>query len=423
MKLYKEHYRSLLQIGIPIMIGQLGMIVLGFADTMMVGHHSTTELGAASFVNNIITLVIIAGTGFSYGLTPVVGGFFGRNELPEAGQALRCSLLANTLVAFIMMALLTVFYFNLGNIGQPDELLPYMRPYFLVLLASLPFVMLFNAFKQFTDGITETRTSMWILLSGNALNIVGNYLLIYGKLGLPELGVVGAGLSTLLSRVMMVVIFLAVFLGKRSFRRYRVGFFGKGWSRRLVLRLNQLGWPIALEMGMETASFSLSIIMVGWLGTIALASHQVMTTISQFTFMVYYGLGAAVAVRTSYFHGQRDMTNTRHTVVAGLHVMVALEVLLAGIILIHSMPGILLAGVVLFALTTLFSFITLPVEIDASRRATAWLLRAGITSASEQPMAVSALKSAAYTYVVAALSSLATLAYYVMILVGGRSRD
>lgn len=98
-------------------------------------------------------------------------------------------------------------------------------------------------------------------------------------------------------------------------------------------------------------------------------------------------------------------------------------VLLAGIILIHSMPGILLAGVVLFALTTLFSFITLPVEIDASRRATAWLLRAGITSASEQPMAVSALKSAAYTYVVAALSSLATLAYYVMILVGGRSRD
>lgn len=98
-------------------------------------------------------------------------------------------------------------------------------------------------------------------------------------------------------------------------------------------------------------------------------------------------------------------------------------VLLAGIILIHSMPGILLVGVVLFALTTLFSFITLPVEIDASRRATAWLLRAGITSVSEQPMAVSALKSAAYTYVVAALSSLATLAYYVMIFVGGRSRD
>ena len=97
-------------------------------------------------------------------------------------------------------------------------------------------------------------------------------------------------------------------------------------------RLVSLGTPIALEMGMETASFSLSIIMVGWLGTIALASHQVMITISQFTFMVYYGLGAAVAVRTSYFNGQDDRDNVRHTVVAGLQVMVALELLLSGII-------------------------------------------------------------------------------------------
>ena len=329
---YNNHYRTLLSIGIPIMIGQLGMIILSFADTMMVGHHSTSELGAASFVNNIMNLVIITGTRFSYGLTPIVGGLFGRKQLPEAGQALRCSLLANTLAAVIMMAALTILYFNLANIGQPDELLLYMRPYYLVLLASLPFVMLFNAFKQFTDSITETRTSMWILLSGNLLNIIGNYILIYGKMGVPEMGVVGAGVSTLISRIVMVGIFLAVFLCKRSMKQYREGFFSLGWSRQLVRRLTTLGTPIALEMGMETASFSLSIIMVGWLGTIALASHQVMSTISQFTFMVYYGLGAAVAVRTSYFHGQGDTTNTRHVVTAGLRLMVMLEILLGGII-------------------------------------------------------------------------------------------
>ena len=329
---YNNHYRTLLSIGIPIMIGQLGMIILSFADTMMVGHHSTSELGAASFVNNIMNLVIITGTGFSYGLTPIVGGLFGRKQLPEAGQALRCSLLANTLAAVIMMAALTILYFNLANIGQPDELLLYMRPYYLVLLASLPFVMLFNAFKQFTDSITETRTSMWILLSGNLLNIIGNYILIYGKMGVPEMGVVGAGVSTLISRIVMVGIFLAVFLCKRSMKQYREGFFSLGWSRQLVRRLTTLGTPIALEMGMETASFSLSIIMVGWLGTIALASHQVMSTISQFTFMVYYGLGAAVAVRTSYFHGQGDMLNTRHVVTAGLRLMVMLKILLGGII-------------------------------------------------------------------------------------------
>ena len=314
------------------MIGQLGMIILGFADTMMVGHHSTTELGAASFVNNIINLVIITATGFSYGLTPIVGGLFGREELPQAGRVLRSALLANLMAGAIMMAALGILYFNVGNIGQPKELLPYIKPYYLVLLASIPFVMLFNAFKQFTDSITETRTSMWILLSGNLLNIIGNYVLIYGKAGMPEMGVVGAGVATLLSRVVMVALFLFVFLSRKKMRPYREGFFVLGWSRQLVRRLVSLGTPIALEMGMETASFSLSIIMVGWLGTIALASHQVMITISQFTFMVYYGLGAAVAVRTSYFNGQDDRDNVRHTVVAGLQVMVALELLLSGII-------------------------------------------------------------------------------------------
>ena len=332
MRFYPYHYRSLLSLGIPIMIGQLGMIVLGFADTMMVGHHSTTELGAASFVNNIMNLVIITATGFSYGLTPIVGGLFGREELPQAGRALRCALLANLMAGAIMMAALGILYFNVGNIGQPKELLPYIKPYYLVLLASIPFVMLFNAFKQFTDSITETRTSMWILLSGNLLNIIGNYVLIYGKAGMPEMGVVGAGVATLLSRVVMVALFLFVFLSRKKMRPYREGFFVLGWSRQLVRRLVSLGTPIALEMGMETASFSLSIIMVGWLGTIALASHQVMITISQFTFMVYYGLGAAVAVRTSYFNGQDDRDNVRHTVVAGLQVMVALELLLSGII-------------------------------------------------------------------------------------------
>ena len=308
------------------------MIILGFADTMMVGHHSTTELGAASFVNNIINLVIITATGFSYGLTPIVGGLFGREELPQAGRVLRSALLANLMAGAIMMAALGILYFNVGNIGQPKELLPYIKPYYLVLLASIPFVMLFNAFKQFTDSITETRTSMWILLSGNLLNIIGNYVLIYGKAGMPEMGVVGAGVATLLSRVVMVALFLFVFLSRKKMRPYREGFFVLGWSRQLVRRLVSLGTPIALEMGMETASFSLSIIMVGWLGTIALASHQVMITISQFTFMVYYGLGAAVAVRTSYFNGQDDRDNVRHTVVAGLQVMVALELLLSGII-------------------------------------------------------------------------------------------
>ena len=327
MLTYRNHYQALFTLGLPIVIGQLGMIVLGFADTLMIGHHSTEELAASSFVNNLFNLCIIFSTGFSYGLTPLVGGLYGNGRLREAGQALHNSLLANGVVALLLMLLMGVVYLNVEAMGQPQELLPFIKPYFLVLLVSLLPVLLFNAFKQFADGITDTRTGMWILLGGNLLNIVGNYLLIYGKCGLPEWGLLGAGVSTLASRIVMLLAFACIVWRSDRFAEYRRGFVQLGRSRELFRRLNVLGWPVGLQMGMETASFSLATIMVGWLGTVALASHQIMLTISQFTFMVYYGVGAAVAVRVSNFHGQGDRRNVHRSANAGFHMIVLLAVL------------------------------------------------------------------------------------------------
>ncbi|MBQ8501203.1 MAG: MATE family efflux transporter [Bacteroides sp.] len=330
----KTHYRALLTLGIPIVIGQLGMIVLSFADTLMVGHYSTESLAAASFVNNLFNLCIIFSTGFSYGLTPVVGAFFGNGQKAEAGQALRNALLANGLTALLLTFVMGFVYLCVGSMGQPEELLPLIRPYFLVLLASLLPVLLFNAFKQFTDGITDTKTGMWILLGGNALNIIGNYLLIYGKGGFPEWGLLGAGVSTLFSRVVMLVVFAGIVWRSRCFQPYREGFLRLGWSRQLFRRLNALGWPVALQMGMETASFSLAAIMVGWLGTIELASHQIMITISQFTFMVYYGLGAAATVRISNFYGRGDMVNVRRSASACFRLMIGFAIVQLSILFV-----------------------------------------------------------------------------------------
>lgn len=320
-------YLTLLSLGLPIVIGQIGVIVLGFADTLMIGHHSTTELAAASFVNNMFNLAIIFSTGFSYGLTPIVGSLFGQGRHPEAGEALRNSLAANTLMALLVCLVMGTLYLNLDRMGQPEELLPYIRPYFLVLLASLPFVLWFNGFKQFTDGITDTKVSMWILLSGNVLNIAGNYLLIYGRLGLPEMGITGAGVATLVSRILMVAAYLALFFFTRRYTVYRRGFLAGRINRRDFIQLNRLGWPIAGQMGMETASFSFSAIMIGWLGSLQLASYQIMMSVSQVCFMMYYGMGAAVAVRISNFHGQNDLENVRRTARHGFHIMLALLVL------------------------------------------------------------------------------------------------
>lgn len=318
---YQEHYKALLKLGLPIVIGQIGVIVLGFADTLMIGHHSTEELAAASFVNNLFSLVIIFCTGFSYGLTPVIGGLCGQHNMRVAGRMLKNSLAANVVVAVLLSCIMGVLYCFIEYLGQPIELLSFIRPYFLVLLASLLFVMLFNGFKQFADGMGDTRVPMWILLGGNLFNIVGNYILINGLLGFPELGLLGAGISTLVSRVLMVVVFVWLFFVTNRYSESKEGY-KKSWINKAdYFRLNRLGFPVALQMGMETASFSLSAIMVGWLGTIELAAHQIMLAISQICFMMYYGMGAAVAIRVSNYHGLGDVHSVRRVSYAGFHII------------------------------------------------------------------------------------------------------
>lgn len=324
--IHTHHYKALFKLGIPIVIGQLGMIVLGFADTLMIGHHSTDDLASASFVNNMFNLVIISGTGFAYGLTPVVGSLFGGGQHQAVGRALKNGLLANGLTGLLFTVLMGILYLNIHRLGQPEELLPLMRPYFLVLLISLMFVMLFNAFKQFADGITDTKTSMWILIGGNVLNIIGNWILIYGHFGAPELGLLGAGISTLCSRIFMLLTFIFIFFTAKRYRVYKEGFLQSRLNKADLLRLNQLGWPVCLQMGMETASFSLATIMVGWLGALALAAHQVMLTISQLGFMMYYGMAAAVAVRVSNFHGQQDVLSVRQSASAGFRIILIMAV-------------------------------------------------------------------------------------------------
>lgn len=329
---YKRHYKELIYLGVPIMVGQLGTIILGFADTMMIGHHSAAELSAAGFVNTLFNLAIIFGLGFSYGLTPIVGALYGRGEEEEAGGKLKNSLLANLLIAVFLCVVMGILYLNLDKLGQPEELLPFIKPYYLILWASLPLIMLFNAFKQFADGITDTQTPMWILLGGNVLNIVGNYLLIYGTFGFPELGLLGGGLSTLFARLMMLVVFIGVFFLSPRYKTFLRGF-RRSYANRADFRLlNKLGWPIALQMGMETASFSLCAIMLGWLGETPLAAHQIMNTITTLCFMIYYGMGAAIAVRVSYFRGQEDMPNLRRSAYAGFHLILVWGLFLCTIV-------------------------------------------------------------------------------------------
>ena len=324
--IHPHHYKALFKLGLPIVIGQLGMIVLGFADTLMIGHHSTEDLAGASFVNNMFNLAIIFATGFSYGLTPIVGSLFGKGEQEAVGRTLKNALLVNGLIGILLTLVMGALYLNIHRLGQPEELLPLMRPYYIVLLISLIFVMLFNAFKQFADGITDTQTPMWLLIGGNVLNIFGNWVLIYGHFGFPEMGLLGAGVATLTSRIMMLLAFATIFFTGKRYQPYKEGFLSGKLNKSDFLQLNKLGWPVGLQMGMETASFSLATIMVGWLGATALAAHQVMLTIGQLGYMMYYGMAAAVAIRASNFYGQKDTESVRHSASAGFHIILLMAI-------------------------------------------------------------------------------------------------
>lgn len=360
-KRYIQHYKTLTKLGMPIVAGQLGVIVLGFADTLMVGRYSIEGLAAASFVNNLFSLAIVFSTGFSYGLTPVIGGLFGRLKALQGGSPtepedteealygqiggkLKSALWVNAAKTVLLLLIMGALYLNISRLGQPEELLPLMKPYFLVLLCSLLFVMLFNAFKQFAESINDTVTPMCILIGGNLFNIFGNWLLIYGKLGCPEMGLLGAGISTLASRILMLVAFAVIFLTSRRYRKYRRGFTQSRTGREDFLQLNRLGMPVGLQMGMEASSFSLSTVMVGWLGTLPLAAHQVMLTVSQLGFMMYYGMSAAVAVRTSNYMGQGNREEVRNTAAAGFHLVLAMAALASVVVLLfRNQLGIIFA--------------------------------------------------------------------------------
>lgn len=331
---YSKHYSTIIRLGTPIVLGQLGNVILGFIDTIMVGQYSGAALSAAGFVNNIFNLGIFAMLGFSYGATPIIGAFYGRRENDNVGHSFRDSIWANILFGTIVIAAYSLLYINIGNLNQPEELLPLMRPYFLILLASLPFVILFNSFKQFTDTVAATKTALWVIIIGNFTNVVMNYLLIFGVCGFPEMGLKGAGIATLLSRVLMALLFVMFIIGQKRFSSYKSGFKARRSKRSDVKKLFKVGTPLAVQMGMETASFSLASLLMGWIGAVELAAFQVMCTTGSLCFLVYYGIAAASCIRISHFRGRGEWEKVNETATAGLHIILAVAAVLStGIII------------------------------------------------------------------------------------------
>lgn len=321
---YKHDYAALLRLGLPILVGQLGMIVLGFADNIMVGRYSTLALASASFVNNVFNVAIFCCLGFTYGITPIVGALFTQKRHGDIGATVRNALVLNLIFVLIVMGVMTAIYLNVDRLGQPEELLPLIRPYFLIYLVAMLPLAVFNVFAQWSYGVKDTKLPMWIILGTNALNILGNYLLIFGHWGLPELGLVGAGLSTLFARVLGTVIIIAWFVYRKENRPYRDGFAKARVSGESLRKIWSISIPISMQMTFESGSFTAAAVITGWISAIDLAAFQIIVIVGTLGFCIYYSIGSAVTILVANEAGQSDRHAMRRVAWAGYHVLLAL---------------------------------------------------------------------------------------------------
>ena len=299
--------KEILRIGLPIMLGQACVIILAFADNIMIGWHSVDELAASSFVNNIMNLFIMTELGFATGMTPMIGAHNGTGNIKGIGTTLKNGLIANGIIGGISVVLLTVIYFCLGLFGQAPELMPFIKPYFIIIGISSLFALGFNVLKQFTDGICKPMISMTLLIGGNLLNIFGNWVLIYGKLGFPEMGLTGAGISTLVSRAVILIAFVAYIFKSKRMNEYARAIKEAVLSHSDVRCVFKMGYPIGIQMALETSTFTFAAVMAGWLGVLELAAHQVVLTISQLFFLMMQGLSFAVSILVSNAFGRKDI--------------------------------------------------------------------------------------------------------------------
>lgn len=330
---YLPYYKRNLRIAGPVVLSQLGGSITQLADNIMVGHLGTVELAAVSFANTIFIIGMLFSIGITMASTPLIGQAYVQGEHTKLTSYLQNSLLQVILTAIVISALLFALYPFMDDMGQEPDVVKLAKPYYILLVISLFPFLIFCFFKQFLEGLGSTKHAMIITIICNIVNIVLNYFLIFGTYGFPKWGIIGAGVATLLSRVLMPIMFLIIIRKKTDWWMFFNRFGKKVFSFKVLRELHSLGLPIAGQMVLEISAFAFSAIMVGWLGAVPLASHQIAQNISTIAFMVVLGISTATTIRVSHQLGLRDFKALRMAASASIHLCLATNFILGLLIL------------------------------------------------------------------------------------------
>ena len=343
----KRYYIENLRIAFPVILSFAGQQLVQVVDTIMVGRLGAVELSAVSLSSAIIINITMIGLGIAMALTPLTGIHYARGEKEQCTILFKNSFLLNILMSFALCALLCLINPMLQHFGQPQSVLDTLDGYYYCVTFSLIPYLIFMTFKQYLEGLGNTFYAMLITIGCNVMNVILNFGFIYGYMGFPELGVTGAGVATLISRLMMPIAIVVVICFKKEFKNYFVSCqqHTSKFSRLPISRfpdLFKVGYPIATQMTIELFSLTFMTIMMGWLGEKTLAANQIAQTMIGFSFMIANGVAAASTILVSHDYGRKDYASIKNHAYSAIHLGIAIMVFFA---LFYALGGEMLARI------------------------------------------------------------------------------
>ncbi|RRO13352.1 MATE family efflux transporter [Flavobacteriaceae bacterium 14752] len=316
LKAYTREFPKNFNLAVPIMLGQLGHVLVGLVDNIMIGRLGAAPLAAVSLGNTLVFFALFIGIGFSFAITPLVAEADGEQNFKRGRQVFQNGVIMCTINGVLLFALIYFIKPVLFHLDQPAEVVELAFPYLNIVAFSLIPLMIFQGFKQFADGLSLTKYAMYATLIANALNIILNYFLIYGKWVFPRLEVEGAAIATLISRVVMLILIIFILKSRPRLKPYFSKLIQK-INTKIFKRLLSLGFPTALQMLFEGGIFTASVILAGTLGAKAQAANQIALNLASMTFMVAVGLGVTATIRVANQKGKKqflDMKRIAHSI-------------------------------------------------------------------------------------------------------------
>ena len=308
----RPHLKPTILLAFPVVLSQLGHVLVNVCDSVMVGQTGKVPLAAVSLGVSVNTMVLVLGLGLSMAITPLVAAADGQRDVRQLGRLLGNGVWLCAVAGLVLGAAGLLIAPLLGHLGQPTEVVHLAAPWIRVLFLSLLPLMVFQGFKQFAEGLGLTRQAMYLSILANVINAGLCYMLIFGHFGAPRLGMMGSAWATLIARILMALLMAAYVLRAARLQPYRDAV--PSWFRpdaATLRRLGGLGAPIGVQMMFEMGAFSFSAIMIGWLGATSLAAHQIAINVASVTYMAASGIAAAATIRVGNLRGLGDAFGAR----------------------------------------------------------------------------------------------------------------